>query len=125
MPGPDSAAEGLREGADDYVVKPFHPDELLSRVRAHLELFRLREQVIVDNQREVVTLQGALDSRSTVSQAVGLLMASHRCDADTAFQQLVAVSQATNRKVRDIAATIVADFTADLSPAEPADGEPG
>jgi AmiR/NasT family two-component response regulator len=57
-----------------------------------------------------------------VSQAVGLLMASHRCDADTAFQQLVAVSQATNRKVRDIAATVVADFTADLPPAEPAHG---
>jgi signal transduction histidine kinase/DNA-binding response OmpR family regulator len=120
--GPDSAAEGLREGADDYVVKPFHPDELLSRVRAHLELFRLREQVIADSEHEAVTLRGALDSRSTVSQAVGLLMASHRCDADTAFQQLVAVSQATNRKVRDIAATVVADFTADLPPAEPAHG---
>ena len=112
--GADSAVEGLREGADDYVVKPFHPDELVSRVRAHLELHRLREQVIADNEREAVTLRGALDSRSTVSQAVGLLMATHRCSADTAFQQLVAVSQATNRKVRDIAATVVADFTADL-----------
>ncbi|HEV7650339.1 MAG TPA: response regulator [Actinophytocola sp.] len=112
--GADSAVEGLREGADDYVVKPFHPDELVSRVRAHLELHRLREEVIADNQREAVTLRGALDSRSTVSQAVGLLMAAHRCAADTAFQQLVAVSQATNRKVRDIAATVVADFVAEL-----------
>jgi signal transduction histidine kinase/DNA-binding response OmpR family regulator len=118
--GADSAVEGLRDGADDYVVKPFHPDELVSRVRAHLELFRLREQVIADNEREAVTLRGALDSRSTVSQAVGLLMATHRCAADTAFQQLVAVSQATNRKVRDIAATVVADFTAEL-PAPAAD----
>ncbi|HEX2132432.1 MAG TPA: ATP-binding protein [Actinophytocola sp.] len=114
--GPESAVEGLRGGADDYVVKPFHPDELLTRVRAHLELSRLREAAIAENEREVVTLRGALDSRSTVSQAVGLLMATHRCDADTAFQQLVAVSQATNRKVRDIAATVVADFTADLTP---------
>jgi signal transduction histidine kinase/DNA-binding response OmpR family regulator len=114
--GPESAVEGLRAGADDYVVKPFHPDELISRVRSHLELFRLREQVIADNAREAETLRGALDTRSTVSQAVGLLMATHRCDADTAFQQLVAVSQASNRKVREIAATVVADFTEDVSP---------
>jgi DNA-binding response OmpR family regulator/anti-sigma regulatory factor (Ser/Thr protein kinase) len=117
--GAESAVEGLRAGADDYVVKPFHPDELISRVRSHLELFRLREQVIADNEREAATLRGALDSRSTVSQAVGLLMATHRCAADTAFQQLVAVSQATNRKVRDIAATVVADFTDELAPSEP------
>ncbi|HEY7597139.1 MAG TPA: response regulator [Actinophytocola sp.] len=120
--GAESAVDGLRAGADDYVVKPFHRDELISRVRSHLELFRLREQVVADNEREAVTLRGALDSRSTVSQAVGLLMATHRCAADTAFQQLVAVSQATNRKVRDIAATVVADFTAELTPSEPTAG---
>lgn len=27
---------GLQQGADDYVVKPYHPDELLARVRAQL-----------------------------------------------------------------------------------------
>jgi hypothetical protein len=50
-------------------------------------------------------------------------MATHRCDADTAFQQLVAVSQATNRKVREIAGEVVADFTADLVAESP--GSPG
>lgn len=31
-----SRVRGLQQGADDYVVKPFHPEELLARVRAQL-----------------------------------------------------------------------------------------
>lgn len=34
--------EGLRLGAVDYITKPFHREELLVRVRTHLELARLR-----------------------------------------------------------------------------------
>lgn len=32
----DSYVKGLDAGADDYVTKPFHREELLARVRAHL-----------------------------------------------------------------------------------------
>jgi PAS domain S-box-containing protein len=42
--GEESRVEGLREGADDYLIKPFSARELLARVAAHLELARLREQ---------------------------------------------------------------------------------
>ena len=31
--------EGFDSGADDYLPKPFDPDELLSRVRAMLRAF--------------------------------------------------------------------------------------
>jgi len=40
--GEDSAVEGLDAGADDYLAKPFSAQELLARVRTHLELARLR-----------------------------------------------------------------------------------
>ena len=40
--GTESAIEGLEAGADDYLVKPFSARELVARVRANLELARLR-----------------------------------------------------------------------------------
>ncbi|XUM02055.1 SpoIIE family protein phosphatase [Streptomyces venezuelae ATCC 10712] len=40
--GQEASVEGLRSGADDYLVKPFAAGELLARVHAHVELGRLR-----------------------------------------------------------------------------------
>ena len=41
--GEESAVQGLLRGADDYLVKPFSARELLARVRANLQLNKLRE----------------------------------------------------------------------------------
>lgn len=51
-------------------------------------------------------LQEALASRSTIDQAVGILMAQQRCSADSAFAILRRASQNHNRKIRDIASDI-------------------
>ncbi|MGK5447871.1 SpoIIE family protein phosphatase [Streptomyces radiopugnans] len=40
--GQEASIEGLESGADDYLVKPFAAAELLARVRANVELARLR-----------------------------------------------------------------------------------
>ncbi len=40
--GEERPVEGLEAGADDYLVKPFSARELLARVRANLELDRVR-----------------------------------------------------------------------------------
>ncbi|QFU90900.1 ATP-binding protein [Amycolatopsis sp. YIM 10] len=118
--GAESAVDGLSSGADDYITKPFHPGELVARVRVNLELSWLRETLIAAGEREAADLRKALDTRTTVSEAVGLVMAAFRCDADTAFDKLVGFSQSRNVKVRDIAAEVVADFTATISDGESA-----
>jgi PAS domain S-box-containing protein len=48
--GEESRVEGLRAGADDYLVKPFTSRELLARVEAHLKLVSLRRETA---EREV------------------------------------------------------------------------
>ncbi|CAN5909617.1 hypothetical protein BH23ACT10_BH23ACT10_20840 [soil metagenome] len=52
-------------------------------------------------------LRRALDSRATIDQATGILMAARGLTADQAFNELVSASQRENRKLRDIATTVV------------------
>jgi GAF domain-containing protein len=52
-------------------------------------------------------LSEAMEHRSVIEQAKGILMAAQRCPADHAFELLVAASQRENVKVRDLAQRIV------------------
>ncbi len=112
--GTDFVLDGLGRGAEDYIVKPFHDRELVARVRVHLELSRMREQLIDESDNQASTLRSALDTRGTIGRAVGILMSVYRIDENAAFTQLTDLSQNSNRKTRDLATMIVDDFTAGL-----------
>ncbi len=67
--GQEASIEGLLAGADDYLVKPFAAAELLARVRANVELARIRNYhvrwrtALVDSLQEaffVIDEQGAV-----------------------------------------------------------------
>ncbi|WP_256107159.1 ANTAR domain-containing protein [Streptomyces sp. ODS05-4] len=57
---------------------------------------------------EADQLRRALTSRTAIDQAQGMLMALTPCPAEDAWHLLVAVSQQTNTKLRDVAAALVA-----------------
>ena len=63
-------------------------------------------------------LQEALASRSTIDQALGVLMAQNRCTRDEAFGILRRASQHRNLKLREVAAAVIQRFTGH-APAEP------
>jgi len=52
-------------------------------------------------------LRSSIVSRAIIDQALGVIMATERCPQDKAFAMLRSVSQNSNVKLRDLAATIV------------------
>ncbi|MFF5175650.1 GAF and ANTAR domain-containing protein [Micromonospora sp. NPDC000089] len=53
-------------------------------------------------------MQEAMRGRAVIEQAKGIIMGQRRCSPDQAFTLLSKISQDSNRKVRDVAAALVA-----------------
>ncbi len=58
--GEDARIEGLRAGADDYLVKPFGPRELLARADAAVRLAQARKEAI-SREAEMVRLRASFE----------------------------------------------------------------
>jgi GAF domain-containing protein len=67
----------------------------------------------------VTQLNEALSSRSVIDQARGILIARTGCSADDAIEVLKQRSQRENRKLRDIAADMVADASGQSPDGQP------
>jgi len=61
---------GLEMGADDYVVKPFSPQELVSRVRAVMRRIK-REEAPVESERPLSFGELSIDPASRTVSAFG------------------------------------------------------
>ena len=98
IPVPTTRSPHDAETAID-MMSPYEPGSPDNGV--HEELARTK--------RENAQLYEALRTRTVIGQATGLLMARRGLSPDEAFAELTKMSSYANRKLRDIAATLVAE----------------
>jgi GAF domain-containing protein len=103
------------EGIGALNLYSFEPHGFASLDEAVVVLFAAQAAVAVANSRLYQSartlsaqLQAAMTSRAVIEQAKGVIMAVNAVDADVAFDLLRRASQAENRKLRQIAAEVVA-----------------
>lgn len=99
----DLAVRALDAGVCAYLVKPVSKNQLEPAIK--LALARYEE--FKSLKTEVNSLKDAIETRKLVERAKGILM--KRCDIpeDEAFKLLQMHSQKENRKMREIAETII------------------
>ncbi|HEY9763633.1 MAG TPA: ATP-binding protein [Trichocoleus sp.] len=71
--GEEAIVEGLEAGADDYLIKPFSAQELVSRIIAHLQMAQLRGEAL---QEARSTLRSRDESISIVSHELNTPLVS-------------------------------------------------
>jgi GAF domain-containing protein len=76
-----------------------------SAALAHL--FATQAAVALGRVRKVEDLMTALETRTTIGQAIGVLMERYKLDEDRAFNFLTRISQTNNVKLRDIAKSVI------------------
>lgn len=52
-----SIVKGIKSGGDDYITKPFHPEELLARIDAAMRRIRIDGNKLIDNFLELGALR--------------------------------------------------------------------
>jgi len=75
----EQKVRGLRAGADDYLIKPFHSAELLARIKSLLARFAPRELLMGrPPMGRVVSFYGAKGGVGTTTIAINTAIALHR-----------------------------------------------
>jgi hypothetical protein len=95
-----------------YAFQPMSPDTGMQARAAQLAANAAGALAVAvrlaENTQEAANLRIALTSRSTIDNAVGILMGQQQCTAEEGFDLLRRASQHRNVKLRDLAAQIVA-----------------
>ena len=75
----EQKVRGLRAGADDYLIKPFHPAELLARIKSLLARFAPRDAMLARPPLgRILAFYGAKGGVGTTTIAINTAIALHR-----------------------------------------------
>ncbi|MBI3749773.1 MAG: response regulator [Chloroflexi bacterium] len=75
----EQKVRGLRAGADDYLIKPFHPAELLARIKSLLARFAPRGALLARPPLgRILAFYGAKGGVGTTTIAINTAIALHR-----------------------------------------------
>lgn len=111
----DHAAGDRSDSFDDRARSRKAREEAASdRERAADDRDRAAQEA-AKQQHHLDGLRTALDSRLIIGRAEGILMQRHNISCESAFAVLARFSQESNRKLRDVAAELVAAADADCT----------
>jgi len=96
-----------------HEINGFTADDQIAagRFAAQASIVLANAQLYAQSVTLNTQLHEAMRTREIISQAQGIIMGAMRCDADTAFNELVRQSQHQNRKLHVVAQGIVADIS--------------
>jgi putative two-component system response regulator len=94
----DSISEGFKVGGVDYIVKPFHANELLSRVKTHVELSLTRSELArhaleVENKAALQAQRLAVEIEENQSEMIYILMEVMESTSDETGQHIRRVAE--------------------------------
>lgn len=118
--------EGLELGADDYVTKPFHPRELLARVRSLVRVASLQKQLALRNDSLEHALCDLKQAEVQLVQserlaAVGELAAGIAHEVNNPVNFALNSARAMEATVKELRGVIDELTLADATPASSAD----
>lgn len=82
-------------------------DHLLPGAIEMGEMFAVHASLALGNAREITHLEAAVESRTAIGQATGILMHRYTMNRDRAFAYLARASSHSNTKIRDIANQVI------------------
>lgn len=99
----DLADRAIEAGVFAYLIKPVTKKDLVPAIKLALSRFGEFKKL----EKEIYDLKQVLETRKLVEKAKGILMKRCSIPEDEAFKLLQSYSQNENKKIRDIAESIV------------------
>jgi two-component system, sensor histidine kinase and response regulator len=93
--------KGFEVGAIDYICKPFQLEEVLARIKLHVELKLLKSSLQEQVKNRTMQLSAALEASEAASQAKSLFLANMSHELRTPLNAIIGYSEILEEEVQD------------------------